>query len=268
MRRFVFALYQSLYNAAWLKAQRFAAKDAWKFFALVVFLVTAVAMVPVVVGVPGVAGEMRKAITDKIPDFTATVKGGALTIAGVAQPFVLRDNEQNFLFYLDTVTTSTLSAEDFATGTISSVALVTAKQIQIYNGEQNSQRIQSFAKVGEGMFSKADLVTFVSKITGVPAQILVALFIGLFFYIGVFINKLIVILFASLMAMLVGKLRGVQWKFGEYFTIGLFAITVPSIISIVAGLVGLQIAFLQFIALFAFMVAIVWSGEAAPKQQV
>ena len=92
---------------------------------------------------------------------------------------------------------------------------------------------------------------------------ILAIFIGL--YVGFFVSKLYTILLVTLFVSVTARLFGQVMKFAELFTIGLYAITMPSIISLILVLTGVEFSYVQFVALLAFMLAIVFTKDGTEK---
>ena len=83
------------------------------------------------------------------------------------------------------------------------------------------------------------------------------LFIGLF--IGLFVSKLYTIVVAVLVASVFARFTNREITLKELFTIGLYAITLPTLISTLFLIIRVNIPYVQFLALLAFMLSIVLS---------
>jgi hypothetical protein len=261
MRRFVTAFYRSLYDVSWLKVQRFASASAWSYFALFTVLVALVGFTPIAIELPTMARGIGKTFVANIPEFSATIKNNKLEVTNIVQPFRYLDKTTNFLFYVDTVNTSSLLAKDFATGTVDAVILFTTNNIQMYTVESDVAQTMTLDGIGDGTITKAQIIEKIDQLLKPQSMIIIDGLLMIIFYLSFFLSELYVIFLVSVIVMFVGRMKGLTWKFREYFTIGLYAITLPSILSVVISFVGLQIKYLQFIAMLAFVIALVWSQE-------
>lgn len=261
MRRFVTAFYRSLYDVNWLKIQRYASASAWSYFAFFIIFATLIGFVPVAVEMPTLVREVKKTFVANVPDFTATIKAGKLNVASARQPLSYRDATTNIFFYVDTVSTSSLVAKDFATGTVDAVVLLTANDVQMYNVESDVVQTVTFDKIGDGAITKTQITEKMDQLLKPQSMVLIGGLFLIIFFVFLFVDKLYIIFLVSAFVMLVGKMRGLTWKFREYFTIGLYAITLPTIVNFVVSLFGFGVEYIQFIAMLAFMIALVWSQE-------
>jgi hypothetical protein len=220
--------------------------------------------------------EIRTVIDNKIPDsFVAEVKNGTLHIQGIEQPFYYNATADDsfkelsatsslknaFLMVIDTVNpTSSLSLNSLLDKNSASGVLVTQSQVEIYDAKTNRTQIQYIKDIPDGALTKNDIKQFADKLTN-PLIAVILIFIFIAFYIGTIISKLVSILIVSVIALIVSSISGKTWKFGELFTVGLFAITLPSVLNSIATLVGVHIPYLFTLILLAFMLALVLTKD-------
>lgn len=248
------ALYNSLWNFSWLKAQRHAPGKAWGYFSLFVLLLCLVSVVPIAATLPQ-AGEEIKNKINELPQFEATLKKGEMTITGVEQPLVRR--EDNSVFVIDTVSTSTLSLAQFMTSSDRGGLLITKNKFELIDKEENREQVQNWEGFPDFSTNKEKVLGTISRYTGAVVVGLGSLLLIVVFFVVIFIAKLWSILVVSLLAWAVSGLAKRGWKFGELYTVGLYAITLPTIVSLTLKLLGVHITLIHFLIFLAFMAAMV-----------
>lgn len=268
MKSFFSAFYKSLYDAEWLKAARLASGPAWRYFCLLVLVFSLVAIVPIGLEFRDFVHGLNRSFVTSAPDFQANLKGGKLTIERLEQPFVYRSAD--LIVIVDTVSTSSLAVEQFVTSTNVSTLLLTANRAELRDSRTGEGKVQTWSNLPDYSFSKNDVVAMIASLAGPWSTVgaILAIFIGL--YVGFFIMKLYDILLVTLLVSVFARLSGRAMKFSELFTIGLYAGTLPSILGMIAILTGVGFSYLQFLALLAFMLAMVFTkGEIeSPKSKV
>jgi hypothetical protein len=66
---------------------------------------------------------------------------------------------------------------------------------------------------------------------------------------------------------LVAEISGRPWYFKELFTVGLFALTLPTLLVMGLAMVGIVVPYGNALALFAFMTAMVVTGDTSPDSE-
>ena len=265
MKYYFTAFYKSFYDSVWLKAVRGFPGKAWSYFCLFVFVVALVALVPIAFQLRPLVNELSQNFSSSAPDFEANLKAGKLSVRKLAQPFVYRSSENGLVLFVDTVSTSSVALDQYVTSTYADSILVTSDRIEFRDVSTGESRIQSWKDFPDYSFSKSSIILAINRFVepGNLAAAIVAIFIGL--YVGFFVSKLYTILLVTLLVSVTAKLFGRAIKFVELFTIGLYAITMPSIISLVLALTGVEFSYVQFVALLAFMLAIVFTKDGTEK---
>lgn len=263
MKYFFTAFYKSFYDAEWLRSVRVFPGKAWSYFCLFIFVLSLVVSIPVWLEYRSLSREFGTNFAASAPDFRLNLKSGKLSIEKLSQPFVYRSDD--LVVVIDTNTTSSTALEQFVTSTAVSTLLITADRAELHDSRTGEGRTQSWAGLPDYSLSKADIESMVSRLEGpgYMALSILAIFIGL--YVGFFLTKLYDILLVTLLVSVFSRLYGRTMKFWELFTIGLYAITLPSIIGTILIVAGLELSYLQFLALLAFMLAMVWTKDGTDK---
>ncbi len=264
------SLYNSLFNVEWLRQRFLFPGAAWAYFFLLSLILSAFALIPVAVGVPAALREVRSALETKVPDFKAEIKSGELALTGVPNPYTVStvEGDKSLTLYVDTVATTTYDAEELVQSPNGSVMLVTKDSLEIY--EAAERRSQSFLwkDIGDLVFTKATLDTYFDTLTSPVIVVVVGLFVLILTYIGFIIAKLLSILMVTLIVLVACRIAGRGWRFGQLFTIGLYAFTLPSLIALVLWLVGLPVSSMHFLALLAFMLAVVFTKDRVAPEPI
>ncbi|MFA6105352.1 MAG: DUF1189 family protein [Patescibacteria group bacterium] len=261
MKNLYKAFLNSLYNPVWLKKQRFAADRAWTYFSLWVFVLSVAVAVPISLSAWPIITNGQKYFSSNVPDFEANFKNGSLQVNRLAQPFVYRINDQ-FVLVVDTVRTTTAALTDYVTSTSKASLFVTADRMEFNDSESGQSRIQKWANVPDGTVTKGQLESTLKNFLKPWFYFLgvIAVFIG--FYVVFFISKLYTILVVALVVSVMAKFTGRNLKLKNLFIIGLYAITLPSIIGMAFTLMGIGISYVEFMAMLAFMLAVVMSEKS------
>lgn len=265
---------KSLYDLNWLRERRGELGKAFSYFFLFIFFVSGLYFAPLAVKImrgDWVVGA-QKALNEKIPDFTAMVAGGELSVAGVDQPFVFYDKEENFVFVVDTVSTATIRLEDYLQDGAASGAIVTKYGFEAYDSQQGQSRAQSFKNFGNFSFNRGNLINIANKFLSKPALFIYSLAVFFFMYVGTVIRKLVLVLLASLLVFWAAKIAKKDWKYKNILSVGLFALTLPSVFLMLFGALpfapGWTTAMLLPLVLFAcWLGAVVFTekGETSPS---
>lgn len=250
------SLYRSLFDFRWLKERRNNSGSAWSYFFLFIFLLVGLILIPLFVQLPGDVKELRALADKNLPEFQVQLKGGELAVNNVEQPFVLK--EKDFVLVVDTATTTDVQLKNWLESSSTSGILVTKSHFEVYNAVKDSTQIQSWKEMPDFSTTKAELMAFMDKWFKPLAMWLVGvvMFVGLF--IGLVITKLITLLFVSLVVLVIGGIAKKGWTFKQLFNVGLFALTLPSILLIALGWVGGQVSFLYSAILLAVMLVIMF----------
>lgn len=250
------SLYRSLFDFRWLKERRNNSGSAWSYFFLFVFLLAGLILIPLFVQMPSDVKELRALADKNLPEFQLQLKGGELTINNVEQPFVLK--EKDFVLVVDTAITTDVQLKNWLEGENMSGVLITRNHFEAYNAVKDSTQIQSWKEMPDFSTTKAELVTFMDKWFRPLAMWLigVVMFVGLF--IGLIVTKLLTLLFVSLFALVVSGVAKKGWTFKQLFNVGLFALTLPSILLIALGWAGGQVSFLYSAILLAILLLVVF----------
>jgi hypothetical protein len=261
--KFITAFYNSLFNVNWLKKVRTRSGPAWSYFFIFILILSAFYTIPVLFALSGGVQEAVTSVQNYIPsDFKAEVKEGQLSISGVVQPLIIRDpKSSNFVIVIDTVATSSLSLSEYLHEGDRGGFLVTRDKIETYNPPRS--QIVYIRDLSDFIITKTDVLNVVRWFTGTTALIITAVIMVVLVFIGITIWKLWVILFVVLIATLISALFRRGWKFGELFVVGLYAITLSSVISFVLFALGVSLPWLHFIIMLAFMLAIVLTKSIA-----
>lgn len=217
---------------------------------------------------PSAAKDIRVAV-NKMPDFQATLQSGVLSISGLDQPYesveVLEVSEATgaqpkFVLLVDTVRTTSLSLAQYTTATSSADVLAISRDSFIILQDGREQVIP-FKDIPNFALSKTMLIEKITQYTGMGVIALFTLFLSIIIFIFLFVAKLITIEIVAALVFVVSALAGKGWKFSELTRVGLFAITLPTILATLLSVIGVAIPFLNFLSLLAFMLAVVFTKD-------
>ncbi len=273
--KFFSFFYNSLFNISWLRQRKNEPGKSWGYFFIFCLFLSLVSTISITVAIPGMLKQAKTMVNEKVPEnFSAEINNGKLSVVGLPQPFVFKDEEKNnFVAVIDTVSTSSLSLRNYLTVAGQSGVLIDSEKIEFLNGQNMQGQTQYWKDVKESNFrlDKPFLVSVLSK-TGPVFVIIIFLVVLVALFVAFVVGKLFSILMVTLILLVVTAIARRSWRFGELFSVGLCAVTVPSLISLVFTLFGVSIPYVHFLALLAFMLAVVFTkvpeGEVvAPKKE-
>lgn len=260
--KFFSSLYHSLYDVEWLRSRK--NKAGWGQFFAVMGITTLVVVIFLAIQVPRGIDEIKNIANKEIPDnFRATLTQGVLNVEGFKQPYTFSEPNQ-FIFVLNTISTSTLSLQNFLTTAGESGVLIDQNKVEFYNAQNGQSQLQYWKNVPDFSIDKSFILNLPEKIT--PAMIAIVLIIlGAVIFIGFTIASLITILLVTVVCLIVVSIAKKSWNFGELFAVALYAILPTLIISGVFSLLQINIPYIKFLALLAFMLAIIFTKSKTEK---
>jgi hypothetical protein len=223
-------------------------RKAFKYLVLFCILLGAINSIIKVVGFFDAISEVKKFVTKDIPDFT--FKNGELNVEG-EMPIVVESDDLALI--VDTSGELDESSLDgYNEGIfISKTYIVSKKNVM------QKERID-FAELGALSFTKSSLIAFL------PTLKILGFLFPIFIIIATIIGKLIGSLFVSIITAIVGAVKKVNLSYGQTYAIGIYAMTLPSIIKFIANLLSLKIP-LFFVVYYA--IVIIYAANAFSRIQ-
>lgn len=263
------SFYRSLFDITWLREQRaLGIGKALGFFTLVIFLVSLFRFGPVAFFLAPRSLDKAVAAVQEIPDFKATVKGGKLFVEDLPQPYSysFKGEEQNLLVYVDTVSTSTPAVEDLLTDKKEGgVILIGREDARFYDAESKHTELETYADFPDNTtLTKTEVVDFVSKVRG--ARSWIGIVLQAFAFMAQWVFELLAILWWSLILWALSRLRKTGWRYAEVVRVGLYALTLPLLLSTVLMLMAVPVSMVKTIAWVVIMYLVIWVPKpSAPE---
>lgn len=227
--RFFTSFAKSLYNLSWLREETKKPGQAWNYFFLLVFFVTGLTLMPVYVNFPDGVKNVKDLASEKIPNFTATLRSGELAVTELSQPYQLETND--FVLVVDTVSTGTIALKDYLKNDSMSGLLVTKDKWEILDKNNNNAQVQTWKDVPDGIFTKGQLLAAVNKFFTPFFIYLFGVLLFVLFFVGVTVSKLATIFIATVLINTIVIVKNKKGRFNSIFCTGLYAITLPAIIN-------------------------------------
>lgn len=255
--KFFSEFYNSLFNIAWLKREDVQPRQAWKYFCLLLAILSVFYTIPLVVELPKMFREAQAAVAAYIPDdFRAEVKNGQLSLSGFVQPLIVRDQKSgSFITVIDTIATTTLSLSAYIREGDRGGVLITRDKVEVFN--DSAIQAVYMRDVENSTFTKDSIVQFIKFLTKTWVLIVGMLLVGTIIYIGIFLWKLWVVFWSALIVMFVARISKKSLGFKRLFVLGLYSVTLPTVIMFAFFSVGITFPWLHFCILLAFMLAVV-----------
>jgi hypothetical protein len=250
---FFTALYNSLYNFKWLRNQRSNTSWAWGYFFLLIILVSGLSTITLGFKYFDTAPVIKKAVYNEMPEFQAEIKNGQLQVSGLVQPYI--KNYEKIAIVIDTMSTSTVDIKSYIKADDQSVLLITKDAFTAYDAQNKSTKTQIMKDIGDYKTDRAEIlkkadVFFSTKMIWIATVIS---FVVLFLFATA--SNLLNVLFFSFLFYTIAKQQKLTWKFKEVFTVGLFTVTFPLILSQMATTLYLNWVFvLVYASLMYFVV--------------
>lgn len=258
--RFITAFTNSLWNLPWLKKAGHAPKKAWSYFFVLMTVFTVIFFIPTIIALPSAVQTLRETTAAQVPSFQATWTSGSLAVSGLSQPYVSKT--ANYVMVIDTISTTTVNLQSYLETKQQKVLLATKDALFILDGTTGEQQSQAWQKDFSWTVTNEQVRAWVTSHTTAGYMVFFSLILAVFIFVSLVISKLWLLAVITSLVVLVSLLMRRGWRWSELFVIGLYGMTLPSLISYLIGLIGLQLSGLYFMALLAFMLAVAFTeGE-------
>lgn len=202
-----------------------SAGKAFKYLVLFCFLLGAISSITAVVDFFDVISESEEYLTKQIPDFS--FENGELHVEG--QMPIVANSDDTVLIVDTSGELDESSLDGYNKGIfISKTYIVSKKNVM------QKERID-FAELGALSFTKSSLIAFL------PTLKILGFLLPIFIIMGTIIGKLIGSLFVSIITAIVASVKKVNLSYGQTYAIGIYAMTLPSIIKFVANLLSITL---------------------------
>jgi hypothetical protein len=184
-------------------------------------------------------------IKEELPDFT--LENGELTVEG-DEPIIFEEAAGETII-IDDTGTYTKDNIDSLLGESSNVVLITKEYVLMVDPTETNEI--RFAEFGELYVDKNMVLTFLPYLTWLTVLM------GVFIVIWFFVSKLVMGLFYGLIGLIASKIQKRSYSYGKAYSMGLYAITLPSVLDIVFNMFGINLPWLVYflITLIYFFLA-------------
>lgn len=237
MKYFLEVLYKSFINPVWFSAQSKQLKKSTWFFVLTIFvLALGAAFFTTFRAIPGLVTGLQGVVEKEVPDFHAIVTDHQLSVTGVEQPYVRRfetEEEGSFVLIIDTISTSTLTVEQFVTSTEKAI-LITKDHMLSNTTEIFGSTKEDFSDVPNMSFSRADALRTLENLVGSWRPMIMVIVLAIVFLVWG-LGLLVYLLICSSLVYLVYTRTtkhsvGERYTWKEVFTLSIFAFALPKIV--------------------------------------
>ncbi len=254
---FFTSFYHSLFDVTWLAAVRTERKRAWKFFFAFSALMSLIfAVVATTIVVPGLRS-IEKEVLATVPDFKAEIASGTLKVTGIIQPFIQRDPEGPFLFVLDTISSTTPTIDSLVKKPEGEIVVINRTGIEMFSEKKGERKTYPFSEFGTVSVGRSDLQKFAERVTSFTGAIVIALVLMVIIFIGLVVGHLVSLVLVDGIAFIIASFLKRPWRYGELFTVGLFAPALPLLVTCVITILGFNIPYLYSLSLLAYLLAVI-----------
>ncbi|MFH0857867.1 MAG: DUF1189 family protein [Candidatus Magasanikbacteria bacterium] len=251
------AFYSNFTKPLWVTENKNKTGHAFGYFFLFVLFFTFLTFIPLFVGLPQGLTLVDNFLEEKVPNFTLTLADEKLSLENIPQPYIYGPNEDNFYFQIDTTKTAeSIKAEsgDMVNDASLSGLLIGQDEIHFFDntsGQYQIQKISDFS--GNFSFTRDDVRAKIQSINTITKTTGIVLFLILIASFFISLGKLMYLfMVAGIFSLIVSKKT--TYKFTEIFTMGLYAITIPTLIKVILPF----IPFLYTISLAVLLTYIVF----------
>lgn len=249
---YIKAFLNSFYNFSWLRSQTNSGKKAANYIVLFILLLSLCTAVFLSYMAPKKLATLRDDILTQVPDFSATIENNNLTVNNLEQPYKF-DGDDVIILIDTTASSSDFDFEEYVDGSKKDILYFTSTTLYTYDGSGGYSNSITYHDVPNNTFDKQFVMKYSDDFLHNTK-----LFFGVFLlmsFVGFSVFKLLNLLLVSLIVLLINKnSNGVKLSFGQIYTMGLFALTGPSVLVAVLHLFGYSIAFLYSILLIIILV--------------
>ncbi|HAO52703.1 TPA: hypothetical protein DCQ85_04535 [Candidatus Magasanikbacteria bacterium] len=248
------AFLNSCYNFAWLRMQSDSGKKAANYIVLFILGLSLVTATFLSYTTPQKLVDLRDSILTQVPEFSATMENNHLTISDLAQPYVFED--ENLIIRIDTTASSTdFNFDEFVNAKDKDILYFTSTSLYSYDGAGHYKNLVSYNDIPNKTFDKEFIINSTDDFLHNTK-----LFFGLFLlmsFVGFSVFKLLNLLLISLIVFLINKnSQSDKLSFGQIYTLGLFALTGPSVIVAILRIFNYSVSFLYSILLLVILVLV------------
>lgn len=263
LKNFFTSIYKSGTDIRWLRDMRDKPNSAWTYFFSFMLFIVLIQMLALMVTVPRGAKRIWYGSQGHIPEFTAIVEDGRLRVEDLEQPFVVeseKDGEQ-FRLVIDTQSDVALSEDEVFDDTLDAGIFITADQISFYDAESGQTRSEAFPRNATWRFNRSDTIMFGNRFVGTILPFLIPLAI-LFVFLFWSAGKLAYLVFLSFLIWIAGMFAGREWRYSEVYTVGLYAITLPTVIAVIFAWMSITLPFVYTIILLVMMFVAIFGTQS------
>jgi hypothetical protein len=184
-------------------------------------------------------------VKEELPDFT--LENGELSVEG-DEPIIFEEVEGETVI-IDDTGTYTKDNIDSLLGDYDNLVLITNEYI--FTVDPSETREFRFSEFGDFYIDKTMLLTFLPYLTWLTVLMGVAIVIWFF------VSKLAMGLFYGLIALITSKIQKRSYSYGKAYSMGLYAITLPTALDIVFSMLGINLPWIVYflITLIYFVLA-------------
>ncbi|HAT03807.1 MAG TPA: hypothetical protein DCS29_03495 [Candidatus Magasanikbacteria bacterium] len=225
------AIFRSIYDARWLTEQKDNGKKAANYIVLFILLLSAIYAGYLATTLPPQMRTIRDTVFAQVPSFTADIRDGILEVSNLEQPFEYAGTSdgQSFRVVVDTVNTSTIVVDDTLSNKEENILLITRDQLVVRDAASGKTTLQDFSEVPDMHTDREEIVRWTDDFLGKESSFFVFLLIA-WFILFTFGKVVYLLILTSLVFVIARLAKKDNWKFGQIYTMGLFAITGPSIL--------------------------------------
>ena len=251
---YIKAFLNSFYNFSWLRLQANNGKKSANYIVLFILVLSFGTSAFLSYTAPKKIIELRDDVLSQIPDFSATMEDNHLSINNLEQPYIFEGDD--IIMRIDTTASSTnFNFDEFVNGSKKDTLYFTSTTMYSYDGASGYKNINVYHDIPNKTFDKPFVMSYTDGFLHNTK-----LFFGAFLlmsFVGFSVFKLLNLLLITLLVFLINKnSQSDKLTFGQIYTMGLFALTGPSVIVAILRVFNSGITFLYSILLVVILVIV------------
>ncbi|MFA7244626.1 MAG: DUF1189 family protein [Candidatus Magasanikbacteria bacterium] len=242
------AFINSFYNFNWLSNQKNEGKKAANYIVLFILMISFVSAIFLTNVVPVKLRDLRSEILKSVPEFTANIQDNNLVVTDLEQPYVFEDDE--LILRIDTTVSSTdFDFDEFVNGKSQDIIYFTSSSLYSYDGPSKITNITTYTDLPNKTFDKNFILEKSDQFLANKNMFFWTFL--LMSFVGFSVFKLLNLLLVSLFILLINKKEEITFK--QIYTLGLFALTGPSILILILKAFNYNVSFLYSILLIIIL---------------
>ncbi len=257
------AFLRALYDHKWMRKNRHDMGRAGAYFVFFVLFLSALYAGFFSWKIPRLVEQYRAPVMERIPEFEMKIEQGRMRVDKLNEPYVFtgQGNGEEIVVVVDTQTDpDQVSLSNFVDTDSQIGFMLLRDRVLIHDPGQNQTRVQYYDQDLSGVsLTRSDMDKWANRLSaGLPYFVFFLILLG--FFAALVIGKLVYLAIISLVIWTSARLGYRDWTYKQVYTLGLYAVTLPSLAKFLFDIFGHPLPYIYTILLLTVMMAAVFMG--------